>query len=323
MPMVKFSTTQSERLFPQNRLTSERIVALSLLDATSVDFQHTCAIWLFEAPEQRTSSQFNLSDHLRQSLQVTLGAYPQWCGRLKIVNTLSNTAVAGEEHLPPHARRFGRVHVVYGSSQDPGVEFTVASSETTLDALCSVSRAVSQVVWNRKEVPLTAFVSQTQLQNLVKPVSANDVGLFPPVMAVQLTTLACGGFVLTVNCVHPLADAHSVIHFVKDLASVSRSILQGADLPSLSPSFEPDKVDSSAAGDINALSADPAIVQEVERLPLHRYDWWTQAPGSSRTPRTPEVFQNEDLSPAGKPIPWHEWDVSAPPLFYDVHLTSE
>lgn len=323
MVLSQTTITQSERLFPQTKRTIERRTPLSLLDATTVDFPAACATWFFDCPEHTQSDEFNLSEHLRQSLRITLDAYPQWCGFLSIVNTISSTAALGEEHIPPHARRFGRVHVSYGTSQDPGIEYVVANSKASLETLFPASRTTSQPLWDRSKVPFHDFVPQTPLQNLFKPVVANDAGVLPPTMAVQLTTLACGGLVLTVKSAHPLADAQSLIHFVKDLASVSRSLVLGSELPLLQPYFQPDVLDSFAAGDINASTADPAIVGQAHRLPFHRYDWWTQTPNCDRPPRIPEAFQNEELTPAGRPIPWHEWDFKAPTSVYEVHLTSE
>ncbi|KAH8423991.1 uncharacterized protein LDX57_001746 [Aspergillus melleus] len=323
MALFQTTITQSERLFPQQRLTTERITPLSLLDATSVDFQASCASWFFDCPEPKHLDQLRLSDHLRQSLQITLNAYPHWCGLLSIVNTIANAPSPQEEHIPPHARRFGRARVSYGTSLDPGIEFSVARSEATLETLCPTSRTTSQRLWDRLKVPFAEFVPQTALQNLFKPIVANYAGLLPPTMAIQLTTLACGGFVLTVKSAHPLADAHTLIHFVKDLARVSRSLLSGSELPSLHPVFQPDALDSSAAGDINAPTADQAIVDQAHSLPFHRYDWWTQNPNCDKPPRIPEAFQNEDLTPAGKPIPWPEWNSKEPASVYEVHLTSE
>ncbi|PLB53085.1 transferase family protein [Aspergillus steynii IBT 23096] len=323
MALFRTTITQSERLLPQRKLATERLTPLSLLDATSVDFLDACAVWLFDYPGQSQSDQFNLSEHLRQSLRITLDAYPQWAGLLRIVNTVTSTASSEDEQLPPHARRFGRVHVSYGTPRDPGIDFVVASSDATLETLCPASRTTSQPLWDRSKAPLAEFVSQTPLQKLQKPIVADEAGVLPPAMAVQLTTLACGGFVLSVKSAHPLADAHSLMHFVKDLASVSRSLFSGSELPSLQPHFQPDMLDSSAAGDINAPTADQAIIQQAHSLPFHRYDWWTQTPNCDQRPRIPEAFQNEDLTPAGKPIPWFEWNLQEPASVYEVHLTSD
>ena len=73
-------------------------------------------------------------------------------------------------------------------------------------------------------------------------------------------------------------------------------------------------MDSLAAGGINADKPDPSIIAKTDSLPLHRYDWWA-------TPAMlPAQFAHKSLPPAGKPMPWAEWDMKAPVSDYTVHL---
>lgn len=317
--MSTFKTTvlESGRVFPNTKPATERMTALSLLDATVADFAKTCATWLFERPDQ-AAKKFDLADHLRESLQITLDAYPQWCGQLKSITSLNG--VSKDSLLPPHARRFGRVHVTYGSPQDPGVEFTVADSTATLNDLSPVCRIESQPIWNRHEVPLNDFVPATLLVNPLKDTEGNANSF--PTVAIQVTTLACGEFALGMKIAHAIADAHSLIHFVKDWASVSRPILRGTPLPSLNPMIEPERLDSLAAGDING-APDETIIQETKRLPFNRYDWWVPSPGMPSWGRAkPEAFADE-AAPAGQAMPWSEWDGDATVSHHVIHLTHE
>ncbi|PYI07498.1 transferase family protein [Aspergillus sclerotiicarbonarius CBS 121057] len=310
------SILTSERLFPNTETGSERIAALSLLDAITVNFLDTCAVWLFDRPELQT--QFDFVDHLRQSLRATLDAYPQWCGLVKAINTVNGPLAAGEDQLAPHARRFGRVYIHYGTRSDPGVEFIAARSTATLDELHPSSRRTSQPLWDQEKVNLSQFVPTTRLAN---PANVSDANILPPIMAIQVTELACGGFALAVKIAHTLADASAMIYFVKNWASVNRSLLLGVATPALNPVFEPERLDNAAAGDINAALPDESILQQAETLPFHRYDWWNVPADSPRKKQIPEAFRTKELSPAGKQIPWPEWDLKAPVSHYIMHLS--
>lgn len=309
---------QSDRLFPSSPFCREQTVALSLLDATTANFSATSAIWLYERPAQTPGNQLSLADHFRQSLRVALNAYLQWCGHLKSITTINETTLP----LAPHARRFGQVYVQYGTPNDPGVEFRTATSTATLDELYPTSRPINQPLWNREEGPLDVFLPANRLAHALHPVVVNNAGLPPPVLAIQLTSLACGGFVLAVKGAHPLADITSLVHFMKDWGRVSQSILLGNEVPTpvLAPVFEPGKLDALAAGNIDAASPDPDIMQQARSLPLHRYDWWVSSPGCPWSVKIPDVFHDQDLSPAGKPMPWDEWNVEARVSHYVVHL---
>ena len=190
---------QSDRLFPTSPSCTEQTVALSLLDATTANFSATSAIWLYERPAHTPGNKLNLADHLHKSLWVALNAYPQWCGRLKSIASLNETALP----LAPHARRFGRVYIKYGTPNDPGVEFRTATSKATLDELHPISRPINPPLCSREEVPLDVFLPANQLAYALHPVVVNDAGIFPPVLAIQLTYLACGGFVLAIKGAHP------------------------------------------------------------------------------------------------------------------------
>ncbi|PWY92546.1 hypothetical protein BO70DRAFT_357672 [Aspergillus heteromorphus CBS 117.55] len=327
--------TSSERLFPNPDSTSEQIKALSLLDASTVNFLATSAVWLFQGPEQ-PSPFHHLVDHLRQSLRVTLDAYPQWCGLLKAITTVDGPLAPGQDQLAPHARRFGRVYVHYGTRHDPGVEFVTARTTATLDELHPSSRTTSHPLWDQEKVSLSSLVSATPLVNPLNPPAIRDADADadadalsppppppPPILAVQITKLACGGFALAAKIAHPLADASSLVRFVKDWARVCRSVLVGAATPALRSVFAPEQLDAVIAGDINAASPDQAIIQRTEALPFHRYDWWNPSPDYPQAATVPEAFQNQDLPPAGNPIPWREWDTKAPVSHYVLHLSSD
>ncbi|KAG8161264.1 hypothetical protein KVR01_009528 [Diaporthe batatas] len=319
VPTWEVRISSTERVFAATP-APERLVALSLLDATTANFSFTSALWLLERPAGELGDGFSLVHHLRSSLRAALEFYPWWCGRLKSVTSLDGT-VEDETawHIPRHARRYGRVYAQYGvPDQDPGVEFIAATSSATLDDLYQTARPQATPLWNQTGLPLNSFGPST---NIASALEANEpvAGKRRPLLALQVTELACGGIALAVKGAHPLADITSLVRFVKDWASLSRSALDSST-PSIEPVvLDPELLDSKAAGDINADEAVATIIRQAESLPLHRYDWWTSPGGPAWATKKPSVFP-EDLAPAGRPIPWSEWDFAAPVSTYIIHF---
>lgn len=170
-------------------------------------------------------------------------------------------------------------------------------------------------MWNRQELGprLVEFVPSTILVNALQPNEKDADGLYKPIMAVQCTQLACGGYVLAAKIAHPLADINALVRFVQDWAEVSRAMLAEEPLPVLTPVFEPLRLDERAAGDINAAIADSYIMETALGLPLHRYDWW------SPPAQPPSPFPS-NTPMAGNPMPWGEWDRRATVDQYTVHF---
>ncbi|KAK7408675.1 hypothetical protein QQX98_009143 [Neonectria punicea] len=267
-PIAPLITTY-DRLLPKAKPVSEQVTALSLLDATAANFALVNAVWLFERPDNSHGEDFNLVAHLYQSLRAALNAYPHWCGLLKSITTADGTVSDEARHLPPHAQRYGRVYVHYGTACDPGVEFIVAKSSTTLDALYPVSRTVDQPLWNRQTVPFNGFVPPTIIANALEPNEPNEAGICKPLIAIQITETACGGFILAAKMAHPLADISSLVGFVKTWAGISYSTLAEESTPALTHLFDPACLDAFAGGDINAEKPDEVLLQQVKSLPLH------------------------------------------------------
>lgn len=320
MMSIDTSTIQYERLFPRSKPT-ERAVPLSLLDATTADFAPTCAVWLCERPDRA----LNLPGLFRQSLEVTLSNYPQWTGQLKSISTLNSAELRSEEvAFAPHARRFGRVYAHFGTPQDAGVEFVTARSTAALETLCPASRVTDYPLLNRQKVSLKGLVPATRVVNPVQPTPTAQTSALP-VLAIQLTELSCGGFSIAAKLAHPLGDIQSLVHFVKDWSRVIRWVLStpSSPRPILTPIFEPERVDSMALEDINGEHPGPAMLERVSNLPLQRYDWFAAAPECPWTQEIPEPFRKQNLPPAGKVMPWSEWDFDAPISHYLVHLNRE
>ncbi|RSL86948.1 hypothetical protein CEP51_002538 [Fusarium floridanum] len=317
---VDISVIESVRL---NSTSQEKVIALSLIDCTTANFSYGSAIWLYQPPKLPESDKFNLGYHLRESLALTLQAYPQWSGHLKVVSKTDGVGPPEAQHFPPHARRFGRIYAHFGTATDPGVEFVYAKSSATLDSLYLSDRPLKQPLWSCETATFHSFLAATTLAHALQPKVDDESGRLNPLMAVQVTELACGGFVVAVKGTHPLADATSFISLLKDWAAVSRSVLERSPIPTLTPLFDPALLDNQAAGDINAEEPDDGILQKAKSLPLHRYDWWASAATCPWTFKIPSPFDTEEQTPAGKVMPWDEWDLASPVSNYVVHLNRE
>lgn len=309
---------RTSRVLSQKQACDEHAVPLSLLDATTAKFGLTSAIWLLERPAVSPQSD-DLADHLRTALSVALDAYPQWCGFLKSILCIDNEQIPLEAaEFPPHAKRYGRVYVHYGTGNDPGIEFVESTSTATVEDLYSTTSAKRRPIWNRRDgnETLAQFAPPTNIVHALEPNEKDLNGLHKPIMAVQLTRLACGGLVLAAKIAHPLADITSLSEFVRDWAKISCAMLSEAPLPVLEPIFEPSRLDALAAGGINDELADSDIMKDALSLPLHRYDWWA-------SPAQPPSPFPSDLLSAGKPMPWDEWDPKAPVDLYTVHFSRQ
>ncbi|KAK4169639.1 transferase family protein [Cladorrhinum sp. PSN259] len=321
---------KTERIFPSEPLTSPRAVPLSLLDATTAEFALTSCVWLFNPPSVPYNIQNfqDLASHLKHSLSETLISYPQWCGTCKPSAGASPNSTARH-----HTDRFGRIHVYFGLPSDPGVGYVTAVSPTCLEDLHPANRTDWTPIWsNNKQhgdwgsLPdLSAFSPQTTVSS---PLNPNDKR--QPLLAIQLTSLSCGGLILGIKAAHPMADIASLVHFVKTWGAISRGGLDRIPTPSLLPGlpiFDPSALDACAAGDINADQPDLTIVKKAKELLMHRYDWWH--PDSIKgcpwpTSGVPDGFNFEDEKETmNKPVPWGEWDVSCAVERCVIHFTAK
>ncbi|KAF4996300.1 hypothetical protein FGRMN_4551 [Fusarium graminum] len=320
MSEIEVSVVESSRLLAPGE---EKAIPLSLLDCTAANFSNASAIWLFQKPTSSFDDKFNLAHHLRESLSITLRSYPHWTGHLKAIEVTDGNVSTEAKHFPPHARRYGRLYAHFGTDNDPGVEYVYAKSSATLGYLYPSNRTSQQRFWPCDSSNFKKFMAPVPISQPLRHSTRDDDGKLHPLLAIQVTVLACGGFVLGMNASHPLADATTSVALLKDWASVSRSILEGRPLPSLTPTFNHALIDNHASGDINAGGPDKIIVKQAEALPMNRYDWWAPESAPPWPFAIPEPFATDDLQPTGKAMPWTEWDVASPVSNYVIYLNRE
>jgi hypothetical protein len=309
---LQIEVVSEERVSPSSRQGEPLRAPLSIIDATAAEFSPCEAVILYNHDPHSPS--LLTPDHLRLTLQKTLDAYPQWCGRLHRSPYQPDTISQN------HTLRYGRLFLTYGGSDDPGVLFLVAKADRPLAELVpnGQERATSASTWNAADFPLAQLVSQTPLSTK----DLNDPSL--PSVIIQVTTFACGGIAIALKFAHPLSDAHCMALFARDWAAVSRALLAGTELPRLSPVFNPQLLDKHAAGDIDAPHPDPQIVARAQSLPIHRYDWWISGhdcPFETLAKHIPKVLQTVPADPPGQRLPWSEWDVTAPVSHYLLHFS--
>lgn len=301
--------TSSGKVFPESSQGSSTTVPLSIIDSTVSGFARCAGIWYYEPPAHSDASLS--TSHLRDALSKTLKSYPQLCGRVCYAKQQPNNG---------HTNRYHRVHVTYNAPTDIGIPFIVATSPKILaDFIPSTaSRKSSLKAWDVSQLPSDELFPPTSLA-----LSSDSTPTDTPNVVIQITTFACGSTAIALEFTHCLADAHAMTVFVKDWASISRALLAGEPLPALSPVFDPQLLDSAAAGDIDAKAPDPGLQEKARSLPFHRFDWYKQVPDQPWPLRVPPDFDySQKLSPTN-PIPWEDWDVKAPALHRILHFSAE
>ncbi|KAJ7067153.1 transferase family-domain-containing protein [Mycena amicta] len=257
----------ASRLFPDIP-GPPRSVALSILDSSVGNFAPTAAIWVY-GPSQQDNRALDVAK-LRVSLVKTLNVYPQWAGQ-----------------------------VVYGASDDPGVEFVVASSDGTVASVFPSLEARTSGVAAFNATSLAAL-------NLLPETPALAPSGGRPALIVQITRYKCGGAAIALKSCHPLADAQTL--------TIRR--------------FSPSDLDDAAAGDINESSPDPTLIERSRELPIYRYDWWAAESQSGcpsfmlESTKIPAHLQSISDIEYGPPIPWAEWDLTQPISNYILYFTA-
>lgn len=312
--MNKDSTSVS-RVFPASHLrgsSTPHRVPLSILDSAVARFSPTCATWIYDPPKD---GQVVAIQRLVLALEKILDSYPHWAGQLHFV--LGNVDV-------DHTQRFGRSCVLYGVNSDPGIELVIAQRPEAI--VCFVPTAVERKAgsgwWNAGDAPLTELIPSSS------PLALHDLieyeGL--PAMLVQVTTFGCGGYSISIKLAHILADAQTLIGFAHGWAAINRALINGEQLPSPCPLFDPRQLDRAASGNIDGPDPDPALIEAARALPSHRYDLWASSdgcpPSMAQITKIPPELNTSPLV-QGDPLPWSEWDLNAPVSHYLVSFTAD
>ncbi|KAF8577884.1 hypothetical protein K439DRAFT_1654977 [Ramaria rubella] len=231
--------------------------------------------------------------------------------------------------------RFSPTAAIWMYDRSPPLETLISSLKTTLN---SYQQWAGQLHWS-KFMPegghtmrhgrlMLSYGSRPRSWQTQAPLALHDMieyqGL--PSMIVQLTNFSCGGIAISIKMAHPLADAQSLVQFANDWATVNGSLLTNTLCPVLSPIFDPQALDRTAAGDIDAASPDPEIIKLAHALPLHRYDWWDSAndcpPPLAAATQVPPEISLDMVRSHGEPLRWENWDMTSPVSHHVVHFNT-
>ncbi|KAG2171616.1 hypothetical protein INT43_008342 [Umbelopsis isabellina] len=318
MEVPPINLLSRERIFPSSRSKSSnpQTVPLSVLDAAVAYFPSASGSWIFDRPHEEKVQQALSIESLCRSLREVLNSYPQWAGQLHWAPYNLNGG---------HTQRFRRLMLTYGAETDPGVELAIAHCPASLSSIvpdadgrradngCYDANQFSQLEVVSTSIPL-ALHNRTDYEGL-------------PILIVQLTTFECGGISICTKFHHSIADAQTMINFVRDWAAVNRAMAAELEPPKFAHIYNPFELDNAAAGDIDTPKPDTELVQIAKSLPLHHYDYWASANGCPTwaLPETeiPSALDPNTIEKFGTPLPWSTWDLSKPVSTYLIHFASQ
>ncbi|KAL2783740.1 hypothetical protein BJX66DRAFT_317939 [Aspergillus keveii] len=306
-------------LFPAQN-SEETTTPLSILDATVTHYAPCAAIWFFDAPANK-STESNWSKHLKKSLEKTLSSFPHLAGELSIV-----------KHIPDgdHTERFGRLQITHGAPTDPGVEFSTARCALTLDVVVPTAsqRKTAEVnAWNLSCPVPTFFADALKLPFIIPGPQKRA----PPVL-IRVTEFACGGISIGVLIAHCLADAQTLSVFMHRWSREHASLMKTEVSPSQfdvsstsqeQPLFNPQLLDTRAAGDIDAPMPDESILARSRSLPSTRYDWFYPAADGDPDRYLPPGLTRDMVKSPGEPMPKSDWDHTVPKAHVKLHFSVE
>ncbi|RAO73194.1 uncharacterized protein BHQ10_009206 [Talaromyces amestolkiae] len=305
------------RLFPTTRPEIPISVPLSILDCTSARFAPTGCIWIFDH-HVTMPDHYTLLNRLRKSFVATLDEFPQWAGQIRWTPFDPDGG---------YTERFNRIKLVYGSVNDPGVEWKIVyyPSYSSNRFAPTPSERASMTVWREDEFEQSRLISNCDL-------ALHDLESWKglPGMSVQISLFGDGGYAIGIKLAHVLGDAQSLMIFVHRWAAKSRDIdhITGSFPYSDFPIFDPKQLDGHASGDIHGFDIDPHLAVAARVLPLHRYDCWeVDAPDfppffaeTLEKIIPPSSFlEKAKLSPADS-APWSSWDPSRPVSYAYIHF---
>ncbi|KAH6691273.1 transferase family-domain-containing protein [Plectosphaerella plurivora] len=305
----------SKQLRPSAQPTGPVSVPLSILDAGCARLATAGAIWTFDAPA--AADQDVLVNRLEASFVTTLNDFPHWAGQL---------------HWTPcrqgglHTERFNRPMITYGSPHDPGVEWNVVRLSRRAGEVApeAATRAAGSQVWVANDFPQAELIASKTSLALQDLKTYQDM----PSMLVQVSLFEDGGFAVAIKMSHALADASALLTFMHRWAANCRSLFGTGSEALDPPVFDPQLLDSKAAGTMD--TQDPALVAAARSLPLHRFDWWaTEAKGypsflapttENSRPSDPSLLEAAKNEPSSEP-PWETWNMMAPVTHAVIHFS--
>ncbi|KAI2623677.1 transferase [Xylaria nigripes] len=317
-----------KRIFPTYRLQNVTVTRLSILDAIAAGLPDSGAIWFYNKADGIDANDPIFVEHLEFALSAALNECPHYAGQLQ-------WATAEDVKGSSNPRHLGRPITTYGSPNDPGVELVIAEESKELSAIIPsfAERFEFERIWNASKIRQNDFLAGTPL---AFSTSAKCEGR--PGVAAQLTAFKCGGFAVSLRTAHCLADATSLMQFVRLWAKQFRILCDfghtekfPTDSPRLRSLFDPTRLDRQAKLDPSESEPDAERLCRARSLPMHRFHWWpTKARELSSCVRAlnPPLLPLEvglssvQLSPSTDP-PWLAWDLNVPVENVQIHFRKD
>ncbi|ORX41262.1 transferase family-domain-containing protein [Kockovaella imperatae] len=284
-------------LFPSTRPTPHS-TPLSIIDSSVASYSPCSALWLFGKSDEGWSA-----SALQESLRRTLDVYPQFSGKLYIPQYDAEAAVRD------HTRRFGRIHIAWGNKDDPGLQFTFASSSKSAQEyipLMSGQRTPLRTPWD-------LFPDLQSIPNPRREVK--------PCVLIKVTLFADGSLAVGIALHHSLSDIQTLCTFVRDWGAAHRN------LTLTQRPFNPLAVDDHAPY-LDEMQESPTLRDRALKIPQIRLDYWAGGPSRAIKSATAphEAIDHLDEAqgrPRGTPIPWDTWDSKAPVSDAYIHFSRE
>lgn len=221
---------------------------------------------------------------LLASSKYFLDAYPFLAGKLILASELGDDKPA---ETPAYTLRYLRTWIKWGAESDPGMPFTIVQRKDSMKD--HMPRAVQDGVTD---------LGHMQHNILTPPVKGLLDDRDTRCATVQITHFSDGS-ALALSVSHMLADAMTVGQMLTDWASIHRSLAAGKlEIPSRPLHYV--DIDGQAAGDLNAETADPTLVELESKQDMFRYDSW-----ASGTPVPDELREADERQgkQRGEPLP--------------------
>lgn len=301
---------------------------LSIIDSLVANYSPAGAVMFFSSPSaNELTTRSLLPNKLKASLSACLNSYPRFGGYLHFIDPANSWCL-------PYQRRYGRLAVTYGSSDEtktPGIQFVEATTATPLASILHSSKSHPSGLRTSLLPDPIAFFPPTSSH----PIACNDLKPSDPkapATIIQHTTYPCGCISLAVKIAHPLADTQTLFTFIQAWAAKHQSMFGSnpgqTQIPPPPSHLSAHQLDTAAEGDLNSPAGpEPNLVSISRSLPVTRFSWWKKSPHgdcpwSSYAAKIPEELQpwkNDD----GDPLPWLEWDVSKKVEFRAIHFSPE
>ncbi|KAF5531819.1 transferase family [Fusarium phyllophilum] len=294
---MKVTITSIHQLLPSSKVIESKSVALSHID-TWHSKGRSSLVWLYPGPHE-TVQPSELVENLRVSLSKVLNKFPQYSGKLDYtVPTDSST-------------QSKRLCLTWGTENDPGVHYVTAAAASPLTALLPSARTSNRSVdasgsyaWDRT--------------------GRSCIGLWPAVplnklyeTCIQITTFECGGFSLGITMNHALADATTVIFFVKHWSKTHELMFNPrTPQPSLAePYFAPHLVDQHITADLEG-EKEAKRLEKAHQLPTLRNETYDMKPEE-----LPTRLELSETYSVGDQIPVGDWEKSGNMRSYMLHFS--